>query len=75
MKNLLELLSLESINTSELLTVVSNYIDKEVSLLHAERLGDIVIISLINIVDNSRILINGLLSLGGKRLKITSINN
>lgn len=75
MKNLLELLTLESINTSELLTVVSNYIDKEVSLLHAERLGNYVIISLINVIDNSRILINGLLTLGDKRLTITAINN
>lgn len=75
MKNLLELLTTESISSNELTTVIINYLDKDVQLLGAKRVSDnIVSIIYLKTEDNKLINIIGELSLGGKRITIKAIN-
>lgn len=75
MKNLLELLTTESIATNELTTVIINYLDKDVQLLSAKKVADnIISVIYLKTEDNKLINIIGKLSLGGKRITIKAIN-
>lgn len=74
MKNLLELIAIvESIALSELLEVIKNYTNKDTQILKAERYENIIFITLLDLTDNKLFYINGVLSLGNKRLNIKAI--